>query len=238
MAPAISNNCIWFTKLERSITKGGVGQLSIVFSIEDVANWLFFTPWHYSDATWASWGLKSWLTQMLVQQLVQVNNKEQGKSEGFDSCDWPYNLTQIGFKSSIFSPCDLEHWWMTSKNNRATLLYYIKLCVSFQSHLWTQTEVTIRKRSILVTIDDFVSPVTLNFDGWLWEMIGHLFYNTSSFCASFQSHRWFQTWVTAWIRSIRATIDDFFCPEILRMTLKNNRAPLLSYVKLCTSFRS
>ena len=29
---------------------------------------------------------------------------EQGKSEGFDSCDRPSNLTQIGFKSSIFSP--------------------------------------------------------------------------------------------------------------------------------------
>ena len=29
---------------------------------------------------------------------------EQGKSEGFDSCDWPSNLAQIGFKSSIFQP--------------------------------------------------------------------------------------------------------------------------------------
>ena len=29
---------------------------------------------------------------------------EQGKSEGFDSCDRPSNLTQIGFESSIFQP--------------------------------------------------------------------------------------------------------------------------------------
>ena len=29
---------------------------------------------------------------------------EQGKSEGFDSCDRPSNLTQIGLKSSIFQP--------------------------------------------------------------------------------------------------------------------------------------
>ena len=28
----------------------------------------------------------------------------QGKSEGFDSCDRPSNLTQIGFKSLIFHP--------------------------------------------------------------------------------------------------------------------------------------
>ena len=29
---------------------------------------------------------------------------KQGKSEGFDSCDRPSNLTHIGFKSSIFQP--------------------------------------------------------------------------------------------------------------------------------------
>ena len=29
---------------------------------------------------------------------------KNGKSEGFDSCDRPSNLTQIGFKSSIFQP--------------------------------------------------------------------------------------------------------------------------------------
>ena len=52
---------------------------------------------------------------------------QQGKSEGFDSCDRSSNLTQIGFKSSIFRPCDLEIWWMTPKNNKARLLYYIKL---------------------------------------------------------------------------------------------------------------
>ena len=36
------------------------------------------------------------------------NHFEQGKSEGFDSCDQPSKLTQIRFKSSIFSPYDLE----------------------------------------------------------------------------------------------------------------------------------
>ena len=29
---------------------------------------------------------------------------EQGKSEGFDNCDRPSNLTQTGLKSSIFQP--------------------------------------------------------------------------------------------------------------------------------------
>ena len=84
------------------------------------------------------------------------------------------------------SPCGLEIWCMTSKNNRAPLLYYIKLCVSFQIHRWIQTEVTLWKRSIRVEIGDFLSLVTLKFDG-CWKTIGHLFYTTSSFVHHFKS---------------------------------------------------
>ena len=73
----------------------------------------------------------------------------------------------------FFSPCDLCQ--MTSKCNRAPLLYYIKLCASFQLHQWIQTEVTVRKRSIQFKIGDFLSHVTLKFDGWPWKTIGHLF---------------------------------------------------------------
>ena len=56
--------------------------------------------------------------------------------------------------------------------------------------------------------------------------------------ASFQSHRWIQTWVTVRKRSIWVKIGDF-CPVwlwIWRMTLKNNRAPLQSNIKLYASF--
>ena len=87
----------------------------------------------------------------------------------------------------FFSPCDLEIWCMISKNNRAPLLYYIKLCVSFQIHRWIQTEVTLRKRSIRVEISDFLSLMTLKFDGWPWKTIGHLFYTTLSFVHHFKS---------------------------------------------------
>ena len=85
------------------------------------------------------------------------------------------------------SPCDLEIWCMTSKNDRAPLLYYIKLSVSFQIHRWIQTEVTLRKRSIRVEIGAFFSLVTLKFDGWPWKTIGHLFYTISSFVHHFKS---------------------------------------------------
>ena len=70
---------------------------------------------------------------------------------------------------------------MTLQNNRAHLRYYIKLCVSFQSHGWIQTGVTVRKRSIQVEIVIFLSRVTLKFDRWPWKTIGHLSYAASSF---------------------------------------------------------
>ena len=93
-------------------------------------------------------------------------HSKQGKSEGFDSCYQPSNLTQIGFKSLIFRLCDLEIWWTTPKNNMAPLLYYIKLCVSFHIHQWIQTGVTVLKIPIWVisTISLAVWPCHLMYD--------------------------------------------------------------------------
>ena len=110
--------------------------------------------------------------------------RNQGKSEGFDSCDWLNNIKLDSYRW-FFSLCDLEIWWMTSKNNRALLPYYIKLCASFQIHQCSETWVTVRKRSIPVKIGDCF--VQLDFEIW-W------------------------------------------------MTLKNNRATFLCYIKLCVSF--
>ena len=76
---------------------------------------------------------------------------------------------------------------MTLKNNRASLLYHVKLCASFQSHRWIQISVTVRKRPTWVKIGDVFVPCDL---------------------------------------------------EIWRITLKNNRAPLLCCFKLCASFYS
>ena len=60
-------------------------------------------------------------------------------------------------------------------------------------------------------------------------------------CVIFHSHRWIQTGVTVRKRPILGQIRRFLEPcdlEIWRMTLKNNRAPLHCYFKLCASFRS
>ena len=85
----------------------------------------------------------------------------------------------------FFVLCDLEIWWMTLENYRTPLLYYIKLCASFQIHQWIETEVTVQKPSLWVKIGIFLSRVTLKFDGCPWKTIGHLFYATSSFVYHF-----------------------------------------------------
>ena len=59
--------------------------------------------------------------------------------------------------------------------------------------------------------------------------------------ATFHSHWWIQTEVTVQKRPNWVKFRRFLkpCdPEIWRMTLKNNRAPLLCYFKLYASFRS
>ena len=61
----------------------------------------------------------------------------------------------LGKNRWYFVPCDLEIWWMTLENNRASLLCYFKLCATFHSHCWIQTWVTFRKRPIWVKIEDF-----------------------------------------------------------------------------------
>ena len=138
----------------------------------------------------------------------------------------------------FFGPCDLQIWWMTLKNNRAPLLYYIKLCASFQTHWWIQTAVTVHKCSIWVRIGDFLSCVTLKFGGWHWQTIGHLFFATSSFVNHFKAIGEFKLEWQSWNAQFRSKSAIFvICDlEISRMTLKNNRAPLLCYFKIWALF--
>ena len=99
--------------------------------------------------------------------------------------NWSYSpeKTQLMTKSAIF--CPLWHWHMTLKNNRVILLCYFKLCASFHCHQWNQTGVTVQKYPFRVNFDDFMSHVTLKFDGWPRNTIGHLFYVNSSFVHHF-----------------------------------------------------
>ena len=131
---------------------------------------------------------------------------------------------------------------MTSKNDRASLHYYaVKLCASFQIPRWIQTGVTVWKRPIWVKIDDFWSHVTLKFDGWPWKTIEHLSYTTLSFVHHFKAIGEFKLEPQSGNAQFGSQLAIFFVPcdlEIWRMTLKNNRAPLLFCFKLCSSFHS
>ena len=137
---------------------------------------------------------------------------------------------QLGFWQ-FFIMCDLEIWWMTFENKWAPLLYYIKLCASFQSHGWIQTGVTVQKWSIQVKIKNVLFRV--KFDGWPWKTIAHLFCDASlknnkasllSNCklsASFRDHWWIQTRVTLRKRRSWVKIIDF----ISCVSLKFDRCP-------------
>ena len=129
---------------------------------------------------------------------------------------------------------------MTLENNRVPLLKYIKFFASFQNHGWIQTTVTARKRSIRVKIGDFLSRVTLKFDGWHWKTIGHIFYVSSSLVhhsiAIIEYKRELQSGNAQFgSKSMFFVRCDL---KIWQMTLRNNTAPLLCYFKLCASFRS
>ena len=92
----------------------------------------------------------------------------------------------------FLEPCDLEVWRMTSKNNRAPLLCYFKLCAAFCSHRWIETGLTVRKRPIWVKFE----PCDLE----IWRMT--LKNNRAPLLsiiklyASFHHHMWIQTGVT------------------------------------------
>ena len=84
----------------------------------------------------------------------------------------------------------------------------------------------------------YFSRVTLQFNGWPWKTIGHLFYAASSFVHHFVAIGEFKLVLQSGNANL-GQIRRFLEPcdlEIWWMTLKNNRAPLLSNTKLCVSF--
>ena len=125
---------------------------------------------------------------------MQFNHKpakmlltKQGKSEGFDSCNQPRNLTQ--------------NW---------------------------------------IQIFGFLAHVTWKFDGRTWETIGHLFYTKSSCVHHFKAISEFKLELQSGNAKFESKLVIFFpCDiKIWQTTLKNYRAPLLCYFKLCVSFHS
>ena len=122
---------------------------------------------------------------------------------------------------------------------RKSVHYYIKLCASFQIHRWIETEVTVRKHSIRAKICDFFVLCDLEI---LWMTLENnrapfLYY--TKLCASFQNPSVKSNWSYSPETLNLGQNRQFFVPcnlEIWRMTLQNNRAPLLCHFKLVYHF--
>ena len=129
---------------------------------------------------------------------------------------------------------------MTLKNNRAPFLYYFKLCASFRSHWWIKTGVTVQKRPIWVKINNFLAVWPWNFTDDLEKQLGTSPKHYQATCIisySYVDSNWSYSPETPNLGQIRRFLEP--CDlEIWRMTLKNNRAPLLCYFKLCAAFHS
>ena len=82
--------------------------------------------------------------------------------------------------------------------------------------------------------------MTLQFDGWPWKTTGQLFYATSSFVHYFVAIGEFKLELQSGNPQFGSNSTSFraLWPWNLTDDLENNRAPLLCYFKLCSSFRS
>ena len=165
--------------------------------------------------------------------VIHVLVDRHGKSEGFDSCERPSNLTQVGFKSPIFTArviLKFNGWhWKTIGHlfyTRSSFVHHFKAMGKFN---WSFKLETINSGQ-----HRWFCPA------WPWNLMDDLFYATSIFVhhfiaigefklefkfgnAKFGSKSTFFTAVWPW-----NLIDD----------LENNRAPHLCYLKLCASLHS
>ena len=96
-------------------------------------------------------------------------------------------LLKLDSNHQLFGPYDPKMDEL--KNNRAHFLCNLKLCATFQSHQWIQTQVTVRKYQFGIKIGDFFAPCDLE----IWQVILQnsraplLFY--AKLYASFCSHQ-------------------------------------------------
>ena len=116
-------------------------------------------------------------------QLKIAPKLEQGKSEGFESCDRPIvRKRPIWVKiGDVFSRVTLKFDGWPCK-----IIGHLSFAVSsFVQHFIAIGEFKLGLQSGNAQSGSnstiFLSRVTLKFDRWHWTTIGHLFYATSSF---------------------------------------------------------
>ena len=189
------------------------------------------------NASWAHWQPIQHLLRVgvMAPRRTYCLHLKQGKSEGFASCNWPSNFTRSGWKSSIFQPV----WpWnlmdgLEKHKGTSSILHQALGIISNQSvnQNWSYSPETPNLGQNL----QFLSPVTLKFDGWPWKTIGHLFYSMLSFVHHFKSIDEFKLeWQSGNLQFGSQSV--IFCPLWawnLMDDLEKNRAPLQYHVELC-----
>ena len=150
--------------------------------------------------------------QLLIKKKsvkADVQLHEQGKAEGFDSCDRPSNLTQIGFKSSIFQP--VWHWNLMDDPGKiigtSSILLQAFCIISNPSvhSNWSYSP----EMPNLGKNRQYFEPCDLA----IWRMTlknnRAPFLCCSKLCESFRSHWWIQTGVIVRKRPIWVNFDNF-----------------------------
>ena len=111
--------------------------------------------------------------------------------------NWSYSpeTLNLGQNWWFFVLCDLEFRQMTLKNNRAPVLCYFRaLCIISKPSVnsnWSYSLETFNSGQNW----QFVSCVTLKFDGRFKKTIEHLFYATSSFIHHFVTISELKHWI-------------------------------------------
>ena len=147
---------------------------------------------------------------ILSNETFQLPKKKQGKSEGFESCDWPVvRKRPIWVKIyDVLSHVTLKFdgWpWKTIEH----LFFAVS---SFVQHFIAIGEFKLELQSGNA---QFGSNSTIFRAMWPWNLTDDLEKNRAplqcyfKLCASFCSHRWFHTGVTVQKRPIWVKIDDF-----------------------------
>ena len=151
--------------------------------------WLMTAHWCISltqicDLSFLHWYL-GWKSLHCIVPDERLQYK-QGKSEWCDSCDRPSNVTQVGFKSSIFRRVWPSNLMDDLTNNRAPVLCYVTLSALFQKpsvnsncSYCPETPNSGQNQQLLLNL------VASKFDGWPWKTTGHLFYATEGFVRHF-----------------------------------------------------
>ena len=148
---------------------------------------------------------------------------------------------QYGSKSVIFLShvtLKFDGWpWKTTGHlsyTTSSFVHHFKAIGEFKLELqFGNTQFTAKSA--------FLSCVTLKFDEWPWRTIGHLFYVSSSLVHRFIAIREFKHELQSGDAQFGSKLM-IFCSvwpwNLRKMSLKNNKALLLCYFKLCVLFCS